>query len=235
MYRTFALSLIGLLAISGSSLMAQNYTVSTGTGVVPYYGWGGFGFHASTAAEGYLRGRAAVIDAAGSYNANTAQAAISYEQARSLALENDRQYVQNYFQRKELNRQYREALGTRPPSSEDLAQQAKDAAPDRLNKYQLDPVFGTINWPAALQGSEFAEYREAVERSFRHRDALNSGMGSRVQQTVAVTTDEMEATLKTQIRALSPMEYIQAKNFLQSLAYEAKFSPPIQGVAAITP
>ncbi len=46
-------------------------------------GWGLGYYHSSTAAEGFLRGRAAVIDALGNYQVNEGQAEILREQARA--------------------------------------------------------------------------------------------------------------------------------------------------------
>ena len=232
MARTFSFALATMITLAGSVALAQT-VVSPGGAA--WYGWNGLRLHASTAAEGYLRGQAAFADAAGSYNVNTAQAMISAEQARALAIENDKLYVQNYFQRQEINRQYRAAARGPRPTMADLTRRAREAAPDRLDHYQLDPVFGTISWPAALQGPEFADYRAAVEESFRQRDILNSGLGSQVQRAVASATAAMEQELKGMINQMSPTEYVQSKRFLQSLAYEAEQSPQIQGVAAITP
>jgi len=232
MQRTFTLSLVALLALSSSAVFAQTVVSSGSSG---YYGWNGYRLHSSTVAEGYLRGKAAVVDAAGSYNLNTAQAMVSAEQARALTLENDKVQVQNYFQRQEINRQYRASARGPRPTMEDLARRAREEAPDRLDRYQLDPVFGTITWPLALQAPEFAEYRAQIEKSFRDRDIVNSGLGSQVQRTVAVSATAMEQELKGMIGEMSPAEYVQTKRFLQSLAFEAEQSPQIQGVAAITP
>src|SRR4051812_7564043 len=56
-----------------------------------------FGFrhyHASTAAEGFLRGKAAVIDSLGNFEVSDGQAQILREQARSLDRENDLKQTQ---------------------------------------------------------------------------------------------------------------------------------------------
>src|SRR3954453_19023453 len=54
------------------------------------YGYGPYGsYHASTAAEGFLRGKAAVIDAVGNFEVNDAQAQILREHARALDRENN--------------------------------------------------------------------------------------------------------------------------------------------------
>src|SRR6476620_11317014 len=59
--------------------------------VSPYaFGYGAYGsYHASTAAEGFLRGKAAVIHALGNFEVNDAQAGILREQGRALDREND--------------------------------------------------------------------------------------------------------------------------------------------------
>src|SRR5204863_3607999 len=54
------------------------------------FGYGGYdSYHASTATEGFLRGRAAVIDALGNFEVNEAQAGILREQGRALVRENN--------------------------------------------------------------------------------------------------------------------------------------------------
>jgi hypothetical protein len=41
----------------------------------------------------------------------------------------------------------------------------------------------------------------------------------------------MQERLRSQIDELTPNEYVGAKNFLRSLAYEARFMPGVEGVA----
>lgn len=220
MRHAFALGVVGLFLLSSSTVFAQ----SAGS---PWW--------SSTLAEGAQRGRASIIEAEGTYNLNTAQAMIAAEKARGLAYENDKIGIQEWFQRQEINRQYRSSARGPRPTMEDLARRAKDAAPERLTRYQLDPVFGTISWPPALRGPEFAEARAIVEKNFRERDVVNSGIGSPVQRAVAQSADLMEAQLKGMLDELSPVEYVQTKRFLQSLAFEAEFVPQVQGVALISP
>lgn len=57
--------------------------------------------HASTAEEGAQRGRAQVIQAEANYLLNASQAGILNQQARSLALDNDQQWVEDQIARKE--------------------------------------------------------------------------------------------------------------------------------------
>src|SRR6185436_12828406 len=81
------------IAVAASPSHAQSGSMGYGHSMGgSYAGSSGYGYgsyHASTVAEGYLRGRAAVIDALGNYAVNSSQAAILSEQARSLNRENN--------------------------------------------------------------------------------------------------------------------------------------------------
>src|SRR5262249_55634622 len=95
----FAVSTIISLMVVGRGDAQSGYNGSMDSGnhghhsghsfAVPF-AYGGYGdYHASTAAEGFLRGKAAVIDAIGSFEVNDAQAAILREHARALDRDND--------------------------------------------------------------------------------------------------------------------------------------------------
>ena len=86
-FASFATLLAAGIAVGQSSYGSESAPVHS----YPFsYGYGSFGsYHASTAAEGFLRGRAAVIDAIGNFRVNDAQAGILREQGRALDREND--------------------------------------------------------------------------------------------------------------------------------------------------
>jgi len=122
------------------------------------------GYHASTALEGALMGTAALTEAQGRFNRDTAAAAIDIQQARTLSMANDKQYVDTYFQIRDANRKWRaEERGPRA-TQEDLIRHSKMAAPSRLSRYELDPVFGAITWPTVLQSDRFAAERKLSRR-----------------------------------------------------------------------
>src|SRR5690606_19722585 len=103
--RTIAVAAVGLTLLGSATALGQTgVAVSRFNGFAPGYR---AGYHSSTVQEGILRGAAAGIQAMGQYNYDTARALIAREQARRLALENSLLYVDTYFRRKELNRQYR--------------------------------------------------------------------------------------------------------------------------------
>src|SRR3954452_7646320 len=80
----------GFTLVSSSSAQ-PGYSNSPETTQTVHHGTSfGYGhYHASTAAEGFLRGRAAVIEAVGEFEVNDAQAQILREHARALDREND--------------------------------------------------------------------------------------------------------------------------------------------------
>lgn len=177
-------------------------------------------YHASTAAESYMRGVAAVTRARGEYNLLSSQAAINAEHARSLGLDNSKKTAETYFEMRKINKESRAAERGPRPTKEDLVRLARTAAPDRLTADRLNRATGQIAWPAALQGDQFAAYRTEIERVFAER-AANGGMGMEQRQDLEQATGTMLVLLKNDIRQFPPMEYSSARRFIESLAYEA--------------
>lgn len=202
------------------------YGMSYGTPVVHairpwhgphYYG----GYHASTAAEGYMRGVASVITAQGQYNLLSAQAAAIGEEARRANIHNHRLAVETGFAIRKINRESRAAERGPRASAEELARLAKAGAPARLTAEQLDMATGRIAWPAALLGDEFAAYRAEIEGLFYQR-ASSGRLQADQQQRVDLAAGAMLALLRDQITDLPAMQYTKARRFIESLDYEAQ-------------
>ncbi len=188
--------------------------------------------HASTFEEGVLRGWADLWRAAGSFNYDSSLAAINQQEAYSRHLENKQKYAETYFNMRNLNREYRDAARRPRPTMSELKQYARDAAPERLSAYELQPETGQVAWPAALQGPQYAEQRSAIESAFAQRSVLNSGIGSSSQQVVTSQSASMQAQLKSELHEMPPMEYVAAKKFLTSLSYEAQQPLQLDGLAS---
>ena len=193
---------------------------------------GHFGYHASTAVEGYLRGRAAVIQSMGRYNYDTSLALINREEARRMYMLNREQAVETRFAMREANIQHRKSLRT-PINQERAVRFSQSRMPKRLTEDQLDSASGSINWPVALAGADFAKQREQLESLFVVRSAgangLNGGMRRDVEQTVRLMRGEM----KQRIHDMDPSEYLAVRGFLTSMAYEARFAAePIEQLAS---
>jgi len=177
--------------------------------------------HSSTVVEGARRGLADVIRAEGEYNYLSSQAAVFANQARALQLQNARDYVQTYFDLRRMNRMYR-ALERGPrPSLEAAVRYAQATKPDRLDPGQFDRVRGSICWPILLQADQFAEYRTQMEALFATRAELGS-INTWGYLQIDRTAKEMLEELKTHADCFPPQDYICARRFIESLAYEAK-------------
>lgn len=184
------------------------------------YAYGAFGYPGD-----FLRG-------AGEFNQLTSQAAVNLQEARGRSIENDLKATETFFARREANEAFRRAHTSPPLSQEQLAGIAQRMAPDRLTSSQLEPALATIRWPSALQGDEFAELRVKLEELFRQRKAVGAGSNSSVCTAVQEAASDMRQQLQGQVREMSPMDFIAAKKFVDSLAYEARFAPEADGLAA---
>jgi hypothetical protein len=170
--RVFSGGLLLAAAFMGAATaVGQNFAVRPwyrpyGAGYGYGGGWGGGG----TAAGNYMQGMSTVIRSAGEYNLATAQAGVSYEEARSKYLDNRKKWSENYFEMKERRQaievQQREI---NKHSNEALNAAAKSSLPRTLGPNALDPVTGQITWPEILQGSEFADLRKQIDQQFELR------------------------------------------------------------------
>jgi hypothetical protein len=174
--------------------------------------------HSSTLEEGIQRGYGDVVRSYGMANLLNSEAAKNYEQARRDYLDNRLRATQTYFEMRRYNDDYRAAQRGQPLSFEQYVRLAKQQAPDRLSVSQLDPFTGTIQWPLALQRPEYAEYRERIERLFQLRAHGTALVFDEIAEAIELFT----AQLQTDLDSFKQPEYIQAKNFLLSLDYEAQ-------------
>lgn len=177
---------------------------------------------ATTVPGSMAQGYSDVIRARGEYNYLTSQAAVFGAQARALQLQNARDYVQTYFDLRRANRTYR--LLERGPRSgpEAWVRYAQAARPDRLSPAEFDAISGRISWPILLQADEFAKPRAELEALFATRADLggvNTWGYLRIDQMAKALLEQ----LKLRVADFPPQDYIQARRFLEALAYEAKY------------
>jgi hypothetical protein len=186
------------------------------------YGYGG-GFGGGTLEGNYLQGMSQVVRAQGEYNYNTAQAGISYEEARSKYLDNQKKWSQNYFQMKEeqqrlavqqrlINKQTNEeraaALAARPPVSHGLGPNS------------LDPLTGRITWPEVLLRRDFEASRTQIDHLFELRAKTSQGAGT--SEKIHSSVQEMLSLLRKEIEKIPANQYIAAHKFLNALDYMAR-------------
>jgi hypothetical protein len=98
---------------------------------------------------------------------------------------------------------------------------AHSGAPKPLSSSQLDPVSGQIAWPELLQDKRFDKNRATFDQVFEVR-AQYGALPSEESRRLQAASENMQAQLKGMIQEVNSMEYMQAKRFIQSLAYEAR-------------
>jgi hypothetical protein len=185
----------------------------------------------STALGDMFQGGSEVIRSTGEAVRNGSVAAINLQQARSQYLRNNYEATKLFWERRLLAKEMSAQMRGEPLTSEQIRQMARDAAPDRLSSLQLSPTSGQIQWPEALLRPEFDKLRPELERTFANRTVANSGVGSSSETAITRLTKTMQRDLKAKIKEMPISEYMVAKNFLRSLAYEARFLPGLEGMA----
>jgi hypothetical protein len=218
MNRTFAmavaLGLAGILPSAFGQAVVGNY-------YNPYGVYGGG--HASTAAEGYANGVGNVMQSAGIYNLQTSQAAINMEQARSMDLDNNLKGTQNYFEMRRINTASRKAEEIPGLTTEDSWRVAQANLPKRLTPVELDAVTGKIYWPMMLQAPQFEQFRKQLDPLFVQRETAHGSIGYDTYMQIQDITTAFLANLKKSINDYKAGDYVKMKNFIESLAYEARF------------
>jgi hypothetical protein len=183
------------------------------------------------ASADWLSARADMIKAYSEANINNAKAIQTLEQTRTVALDNELKKATNYYEKRKLHDAYHSLSENAKPTPEELMRYSKDAAPERPTNYQVEPVRGTIRWPGLFQRDEFLETRVQLDYLFAQRKAGDCGLGSENCRQIKEATEKMLDQLRDLIDDLSPAEYMAARRFVDTLAYEAEFAPQVDGVA----
>jgi hypothetical protein len=122
----------------------------------------GYTRHSSTAAEGRMRGVAAMIEAQGRYNLLTSLAIVNMIEAQRLQIENHQRRVEAYYALREANRHYRDAENeARRQRTTDVVRN-QNGHPKQGAAAEVATV--AIQWPTMLEEPNFAGYRKLVER-----------------------------------------------------------------------
>jgi hypothetical protein len=177
--------------------------------------------HASTAAEGWWRGRAAYVHAVGDYWLSVSQALICREEARWQALTNRERWLQHCIALRrgyELDRQRR--IHERRLAN--VAQWLAIYKVYLLTPSQFNRVTGEIVWPEVLRTAEYDGSRIRLTELFRQRAGyVDSPIGSDVELQACVKS--LARTLSRNIGSLERTDYLNAQKFLCGLKYEGQF------------
>lgn len=194
-----------------------------------FYPYGGYGGYATTPGEGAAMGMAALVQAtgiatmaAGRGAEATAQAASTFEDARSKYMDNQIKYTQVYTERQKFLQAQREARRKPPATSEQLYRWAQQGAPKPLSASQLNPVTGAIHWPVVLRDDTFDSYRKTAETFFHSAVHSPETFTFDSYSGLQEASGECLAVLKSRIKDYRPNDYIEAKKFVESLGYAAQ-------------
>lgn len=178
--------------------------------------------HAQAALMNAQAGIIQAIAAANTANANTASI---LENNRATIMENNSKACQTYYARRQARDTYA-TMRAEPARTRNVeAQPASATRRSRLTTKQFDAVRGEIQWPAILNKEAYSPFRTQVDELFAARAAGNNVANFQDQVTVAL--DKLERALRADIRKCTPSEYMAAKRFLQGLAAEAEYAPPV--------
>lgn len=196
------------------------------TVVAQYYGGYGddWGYHASTAAEGYANGLSNMMRSAGIENLLDSQAQIYQQQAQSAAIDNDVKYAQAYFNRKQTRDAYMADKRANRSRATEAAFRQAPAPPKRLASNELDPVSGELYWPVALSGNDFAPLEEQLGTIFAARAQSPASFGPQQSKDARKLIGELRTLLNGKANELPSQQWVEAEGFLRRLEQEARFA-----------
>jgi hypothetical protein len=190
-----------------------------------------FGFsqdHSSTALEGALRGKAAVIQAWGNFELSDSQARILDQQTRWLSRENDLAQTEALLIQKKLwsdarieERKEREARVAEGKISQAQRRSTLHREAYRLSPSELDLATGQIIWPVLLQAEEFRFERQQVEDLFREHVSYGTPLREKSRE-ISRLVDKLVRSLRSEIAAVPRGDYMTAQKFLRGLKVEAE-------------
>ena len=93
--------------------------------------------------------------------------------------------------------------------------------PRRLSPSELDPITGQLAWPMLLQNNDFAIYRMELDQVFADR-AARGVIASEQYLRANRLANSMLAALRQQIYEVPAGEYMVARRFLESVAFEVQ-------------
>ena len=74
-----------------------------------------------------------------------------------------------------------------------------------------------------LQAPQFEQFRKQLDQLFVQRETAHGGIGYETFTQIQDITTALLADLKKSINDYKSGDYIKMKNFIESLAYEARF------------
>ena len=179
-----------------------------------------------------LKSKGDWITSMANVGATNAATLVTLQQVRGLAMDNNLKTAKTFYDMRALYAGYRGLNTAKRPSRDDVIRYAKVTLPRRPASFELEPARGAVYWPDVLLEEEFSDCRIRLDGLFAQRKVGASASGSNVSRQVLTATTQMREQLRSKIRQMTPVEYMAARKFLESLAHEARFPARIEGVAS---
>jgi hypothetical protein len=141
----------------------------------------------STAAEGYQRGAASVIQASGQASLDASQARINNQDAYSKAIDNSTKSVNAFWEQKDIyNQRQQQQLAA---IDQKRAMYLANHGLQSLTTEEFDRTTGTINWPKILDQAQYDQYRSTLDKLFKQRAYAGALTGEQYMQATAANKD----------------------------------------------
>jgi hypothetical protein len=149
----------------------------------------------STAAEGYQRGAASVISAAGEASVNASQARINNQDAYSKAIDNSVKSVNAFWEKQDIYQQHVQQKMYKVEQRRETFVAQNRVQP--LTPEEFDRTTGRITWPKVLEQSQYDKYRTTLDAMFKKR-AYAGALTSDDYMTAMNASKDWRAMLNTQ-------------------------------------
>lgn len=210
------------------SVIALGLVASSASAQVPWYrpavvapfGYGGvYGGGYSPYSQ---QGTADIIRSSGQAAVDASQARINNEDARSKYIDNSLKWTEVYWQRKRLGEaELAKDFAKDRERREQWQEATRGRKPETLAPSQFDTQTGGLDWPDALQGPIYADYRKQIEAELQLQATTGTAANA---DTVRSLARQMQTVLKGQIREMSSNEYIASRKFLDRLVNQMAMS-----------
>jgi hypothetical protein len=179
-----------------------------------------------------LTAQAAWITAVANANSTDAKTLQTLEQVRGLVLDNNLKAAKTFYDKRKLCEDYQKLNPRQRPTQEKVVRYNQASVPKRPAQSELASARGRITWPDVLLDEEFSADRVQLESLFAERKVGPAAQQGSVSGEVQTVAAQMRERLQAKIRQMSPEQYLTARRFLESLAYESRFPARIEGVAS---
>ncbi len=174
------------------------------------------------AAESYQRGFADIVSLGRASQSDEFSRRTELREARTLDIQNRVKWTESYYQMRNANREYRASKRTPRLSDEEIVRISRVGLPNRLTTADLDPLTGQLNWPIVLREPAYANERAELDKLFSDR-SIASSVSPDLYNAIQKNTKDLLELLRKNINQYKANDWLNAKKFVESLAYETRF------------